>query len=231
MDERDDYKLTDAHTQQPKITPSSNLDTSVAPPEAVPNMNSGQNNYVNQPPNNISKISHKRLIYIFLAVVIVIGLIGSVLWKELTNKAVINILTSKEKTELTNKIEPDMDFVAPAGWTEKIESSGNKITKTFTSSDASGANLKLIMQEVSNRTKKDDLIPVGQKKEVLMKSALYADQYTTEYKGASSLVTSFQLRVHFDVIMEDKYYSQQKYQQVYQKFLDSFVPNGTTNNQ
>ncbi len=124
-----------------------------------------------------------------------------------------------------------MNFVAPSGWAEQVNITDRNTVITYTSPDGSGAKIVLIMQESAIRTDKDELLATSKLKEVELKSALFGDQYTSIFKGVTNTVTSFQLRVHFDVLMEERYYNQPKYQQVYQSFIDSFVPNGTTNNQ
>ena len=133
--------------------------------------------------------------------------------------------------ESNSVVNPDMNYAIPTGWTEQELNTSKNTVKTFTSPDGSGAKIVLIIQEGAVRTDGDDLVATDKPMEIELKSALFGDQYIAKYNGVSNTVTSFNLRVYYDVLMEDKYYNQQKYQQVYQAFIDSFAPNGTTNNQ
>lgn len=181
--------------------------------------------------NSTAQKPHKNRWLVFLIIAtIVFGIVGMLLWRISTTKNTESI-DANNSSVTKSVVSPDMNFAAPQGWAEQTVNTSRYTVITYTSPDDSGAKIVLIMQEGASRSEKDKLVATSDIKEVELKSALFGDQYKTKYDNATNIVTSFQLRVHFDVLIEEAFYSQPKYQQVYQTFLDSFVPNGTTNNQ
>jgi|GEM_PF-5903097 len=213
---------------QPPINPN-NVDS--PPPTYIPQSNQAPfDTEVAEgvPPQK----SRKNRGLIIIVVLLLSGLVGVIIWKTFGTSRSSDIAKDRNSSSISKSVvSPDMNFLKPDGWAEQVLNTNKNTTYTYTSPDGSGAKIVLILQESATRTKRDDLMATSKLKEIKLESELFGDQYTAEYNGASNTVTSFRLRVHFDVLMEEKFYNQPKYQQVYQSFLDSFVPNGTTNNQ
>ena len=207
------------------------IETDNTPPSSVSQINNAPTP-IGLPDAGRTKQSRKNRLPVILSVLLIIGVAGIIIWRTLLTKDDKGANNVSSGNAVSNSVvKPDMNFVDPVGWSIQAVNTSRNTVKTYTSSDGSGAKLTLIMQDGKGRTEKDGPTPTSNLKEIELKSALFGDQYTAKYDNVSNVVTSFHLRVYFDVLMEEKYYNQPKYQQVYQAFLDSFVPNGTTNNQ